>query len=45
MYSQPLTWIIPADAGSTSQVNHSFFDLEDHPRGCGEHHQLTGAYT
>ena len=29
--------IIPADAGSTGSWNQQWFQLEDHPRGCGEH--------
>ena len=29
--------IIPADAGSTSQLQTYSGDREDHPRGCGEH--------
>ena len=33
-----LIGIIPADAGSTSMLNLTRKSLEDHPRGCGEHH-------
>ena len=29
--------IIPADAGSTNVGSLTDADLEDHPRGCGEH--------
>ena len=32
-----LTRIIPADAGSTMNSTVYSFDIEDHPRGCGEH--------
>ena len=32
-----LRGIIPADAGSTYVVSHSYIDERDHPRGCGEH--------
>ena len=30
-------WIIPADAGSTSALPYPDMEVEDHPRGCGEH--------
>ena len=29
--------IIPADAGSTWNVNNFYYEDGDHPRGCGEH--------
>ena len=29
--------IIPADAGSTEAASSSWMNLQDHPRGCGEH--------
>ena len=32
--------IIPADAGSTRRYDHSAYDRQDHPRGCGEHSSL-----
>ena len=34
--------IIPADAGSTSQVEANSIDFKDHPRGCGEHKRMLG---
>ena len=33
----PLLGIIPADAGSTEAAGVGPDELEDHPRGCGEH--------
>ena len=33
----PLPWIIPADAGSTTNMVTWSSSDEDHPRGCGEH--------
>ena len=32
--------IIPADAGSTVQLELEFVPDRDHPRGCGEHNSL-----
>ena len=29
--------IIPADAGNTAEMDVSHVNLQDHPRGCGEH--------
>ena len=31
------TWIIPADAGSTTPAAPNWSHQQDHPRGCGEH--------
>ena len=36
-YRQHHTGIIPADAGSTDTFKKNIGNLEDHPRGCGEH--------
>ena len=33
--------IIPADAGSTADRGTEVDDVEDHPRGCGEHYLPT----
>ena len=33
----PRTWIIPADAGSTTSQPYAYDCVGDHPRGCGEH--------
>ena len=35
--------IIPADAGSTVSATASLDLLQDHPRGCGEHHVCSSA--
>ena len=32
--------IIPADAGSTGSMNSRQTNVRDHPRGCGEHHEV-----
>ena len=37
-HNAPLVGIIPADAGSTKEDDLLYNGLEDHPRGCGEHH-------
>ena len=34
--------IIPADAGNTNKPRYPRPSAEDHPRGCGEHHQRAG---
>ena len=34
----PRMGIIPADAGSTLEGAAQFLPAQDHPRGCGEHH-------
>ena len=34
---RPTLRIIPADAGSTTTQNNGTQNIEDHPRGCGEH--------
>ena len=33
-------WIIPAHAGLTVILSHSFIPLRDHPRACGAHHTI-----
>ena len=41
MLGYRLTRIIPADAGSTVQPKLNKQDGQDHPRGCGEHTEMT----